>query len=130
VQDLGPLRYIRSITAPLTPGQARRFRDRFGVQVLNCYGQTELGGEVVGWTAADLRDFGDRKLGAVGRPHAGVTVRVLGEDGHEVPARPARSGSGPRSPRSKPARAVSCGPGISAASTPTASCGLRGGRAR
>jgi acyl-CoA synthetase (AMP-forming)/AMP-acid ligase II len=80
VTSLAPLRYVRSITAPLTPGQARRFRDRFGVQVLNCYGQTELGGEVVGWTAADLREFGDRKLGAVGRPHAGVTVRVLGQD--------------------------------------------------
>jgi acyl-CoA synthetase (AMP-forming)/AMP-acid ligase II len=80
VTSLAPLRYVRSITAPLTPGQARRFRDRFGVQVLNCYGQTELGGEVVGWTAADLREFGDRKLGAAGRPHAGVTVRVLGQD--------------------------------------------------
>jgi long-chain acyl-CoA synthetase len=86
VTSLAPLKYVRSITAPLTPGQARRFRDRFGVQVLNCYGQTELGGEVVGWTAADLRDFGDRKLGAVGRPHAGVTVRVLGEDAGELPA--------------------------------------------
>ncbi len=86
VTSLAPLRYVRSITAPLTPGQARRFRDRFGVQVMNCYGQTELGGEVVGWTAADLREFGDRKLGAVGRPHAGVTVRVLGEDAGELPA--------------------------------------------
>jgi acyl-CoA synthetase (AMP-forming)/AMP-acid ligase II len=86
VTGLAPLKYVRSITAPLTPGQARRFRDQFGVQVLNCYGQTELGGEVVGWTAADLRDFGDRKLGAVGRPHAGVTVRVLGEDASELPA--------------------------------------------
>jgi acyl-CoA synthetase (AMP-forming)/AMP-acid ligase II len=86
VTSLAPLRYVRSITAPLTPGQARRFRDRFGVQVLNCYGQTELGGEVVGWTAADLREFGDRKLGAVGRPHDGVTVRVLGEDADELPA--------------------------------------------
>jgi long-chain acyl-CoA synthetase len=86
VTSLAPLRYVRSITAPLTPGQARRFRDRFGIQVLNCYGQTELGGEVVGWTAADLREFGDRKLGAVGRPHAGVAVRVLGEDAGELPA--------------------------------------------
>ena len=86
VTSLAPLKYVRSITAPLTPGQARRFRDRFGVQVLNCYGQTELGGEVVGWTAADLREFGDGKLGAVGRPHAGVTVRILGEDAGQLPA--------------------------------------------
>ena len=42
---------MRSISAPLSPLQARRFRDRFGIAVLNGYGQTELGGEIVGWTA-------------------------------------------------------------------------------
>ena len=51
--DLAPLKYVRSITAPLSPLQARRFRDKFGVTVLNCYGQTEIGGEIVGWNAAD-----------------------------------------------------------------------------
>jgi acyl-CoA synthetase (AMP-forming)/AMP-acid ligase II len=84
VGDLVPLRLVRSVTAPLVPDQARRFRDRFGVDVLNSYGQTELGGEVVGWTAADIRQFGATKLGAVGRPHAGVRVRILDEDRHEV----------------------------------------------
>lgn len=74
--SLAPLRYVRSITAPLSPFLARRFHDRFGVAVLNGYGQTELGGEVVGWSAADWREFGERKLGAVGRPHAGVELRV------------------------------------------------------
>jgi acyl-CoA synthetase (AMP-forming)/AMP-acid ligase II len=44
--------------------------------VLNGYGQTELGGEVVGWSAADSEAFGDAKLGSVGRPHAGVEVDV------------------------------------------------------
>ena len=76
VTDLAPLRYVRSISSPLSPLQARRFRDRFGISVLNCYGQTELGGEVVGWSAADSREFGATKLGAVGRPHAGVEVRT------------------------------------------------------
>jgi acyl-CoA synthetase (AMP-forming)/AMP-acid ligase II len=76
VTSLAPLRYVRSITAPLSPFLAKRFHDRFGVAVLNCYGQTELGGEVVGWTAADWRGFHRTKLGAVGRPHAGVEVRV------------------------------------------------------
>ena len=76
VTDLGPLRIVRSITAPLSPLQARRFRDKFGVTVLNSYGQTELGGEVVGWSAADAREHGATKLGAVGRPHEGVELRV------------------------------------------------------
>jgi acyl-CoA synthetase (AMP-forming)/AMP-acid ligase II len=46
------------------------------VAILNGYGQTELGGEVVGWSAADWKEFGATKLGAVGRPHAGIEVRV------------------------------------------------------
>ncbi len=77
IASLAPLRYVRSITAPLSPLQARRFHDRFGVAILNCYGQTELGGEVVGWSAADWKSFGDSKLGAVGRPHAGVEIRAV-----------------------------------------------------
>jgi acyl-CoA synthetase (AMP-forming)/AMP-acid ligase II len=85
VTDLAPLRRVRSITAPLTPQQARSFREKFGVGVMNCYGQTELGSEVVGWTAADLEAFGEDKLGAVGRPHSGVSLKVITQDGQ--PAR-------------------------------------------
>jgi long-chain acyl-CoA synthetase len=84
VGDLAPLRFVRSITAQLVPEVARRFRDKFGVPVLNSYGQTELGGEVVGWTAADIREYGDRKLGAVGRPYTHVGLRILDPDGREV----------------------------------------------
>jgi acyl-coenzyme A synthetase/AMP-(fatty) acid ligase len=86
ITDLAPLRLVRSITAPLTPAQARRFRERFGLDVLNSYGQTELGGEVVGWTAADIREYGATKLGAVGRPHPGIVIRILADDRRELPA--------------------------------------------
>lgn len=80
VTDLGPLRYVRSITAPLSPLQARRFVGRFGaVSILNGYGQAEMG-EVIGWTASDARDHPE-KVGAVGRPHPGVEIRV-DDDGH------------------------------------------------
>ncbi|HEV7757749.1 MAG TPA: class I adenylate-forming enzyme family protein [Acidimicrobiales bacterium] len=75
ITSLAPLKYVRSITAPLSPLQARRFRDRFGLAVLNGYGQTEIGGEIIGWSGADAREHGDDKLGAVGRPHPGVEVR-------------------------------------------------------
>ena len=75
VTDLAPLKYVRSITAPLSPLQARRFADKFGVFVLNGYGQAEMG-EVIGWTAADAKSFPD-KVGAVGRPHPGVALKVV-----------------------------------------------------
>src|SRR6266511_1565631 len=59
VTDLTPLRFVRNATAPLSSERARAFRERFGVVVLNGYGQSELGGEVVGWNAADAREFAD-----------------------------------------------------------------------
>ena len=85
VDDLSPLRMVRSISAPLSPAQARRFHDRFGVVVMNSYGQTELGGEVVGWSAADVRAHGEQKLGSVGRPHAGVEIRTAEVGGDALP---------------------------------------------
>ncbi len=82
VSTLEPLRYVRSVSAPLSPVHARHFHERFGVAILNGYGQTELGGEVVGWNAADWKEFGPTKLGAVGRPHAGIEVRVVDDELH------------------------------------------------
>ena len=78
IDDLNPLRYVRSITAPLSPLQARRFRELFDVTVLNGYGQAEIG-EVIGWTAADARAHPD-KIGAVGRAHPGVELRIADAD--------------------------------------------------
>jgi len=91
ITDLTPLRFVRSITAPLSPLQAQRFKDRFGIAVLNCYGQTEIGGEIIGWNAEDSRQFGEEKLGAVGRPHEGVQVRVDDETGELQVVTPALS---------------------------------------
>lgn len=77
--SLSPLRSVRAITAPLPAHQARELHERFGVFPLNGYGQTELG-EVIGWNADDIRQFGTDKLGSVGRPHPGVSIR-FSEDG-------------------------------------------------
>jgi long-chain acyl-CoA synthetase len=82
VTDLKPLRYVRSITAPLSPLSARRFMDKFSTIVLNGYGQAEVG-EVIGWTAADAKAHPD-KLGAAGRPHPGVAIKVVTESGTPV----------------------------------------------
>jgi acyl-CoA synthetase (AMP-forming)/AMP-acid ligase II len=86
LESLAPLRYVRSVSAPLSPAYARRFHDRFGIAVLNGYGQTELGGEAVGWSGADWKEFGLAKLGAVGRPHAAFQVRVRATNGDLAPA--------------------------------------------
>jgi len=85
VTDLAPLRYVRSITAPLSPLAARRFTEKFAVTVLNGYGQAEIG-EVIGWTAADAKAHPD-KVGAVGKPHPGVDLRLDADTG-ELLVRP------------------------------------------
>jgi long-chain acyl-CoA synthetase len=82
VTDLTPLRYVRSITAPLSTLQARRFTQKFGAAVLNGYGQAEIG-EVIGWTAADAKEHPE-KVGAIGKPHQGVELKVIGDDGAEA----------------------------------------------
>ena len=64
ITSLAPLKYVRSITAPLSPLQARRFRDRFGITVLNGWGQTEIGGEIVGWSAAGRQGVRRRRTSA------------------------------------------------------------------
>jgi acyl-CoA synthetase (AMP-forming)/AMP-acid ligase II len=81
VTDLAPLRFVRSITAPLRKEEAERFFVQFGIPVLNSYGQTELGGEVVGWSASDVRTFGSSKLGSAGRPHGGIDVKIRDPEG-------------------------------------------------
>lgn len=82
VTDLAPLRYVRSITAPLSPFQARRFTAKFGVTVLNGYGQAEMG-EVIGWTASDAKAHPD-KIGAIGRAHPNVMIRIDAPDANGV----------------------------------------------
>ena len=57
---LRPQRVISAVTRR----HARRFHERFGIAILNGYGQTELGGEAIGWTAADWKEFGEAKLGS------------------------------------------------------------------
>ena len=129
ITSLAPLKYVRSITAPLSPLQARRFRDRFGVFVLNGWGQTEIGGEIVGWSAQDAKEFGDTHLGAVGRAHENVQLRI-GDDTQRDPGAHADD-----RPRALPtattwtaaSSTVGSTPATSAGSTTRASSGSRVG---
>jgi long-chain acyl-CoA synthetase len=75
--DLATLRYVRSGSAPLSADLAAAIEERFDVVVMQAYGQTETGGEVIGWKAADHREFGAAKRGSVGRPHAGIEARIV-----------------------------------------------------
>ena len=83
-ERLGSLRYVRSGTAPLPIHLARRFQDTYGVPLIQAYGQTEAGGEVIGWDPADMQDHLVDKIGAVGRPRPGIEV-LIADPSDELP---------------------------------------------
>ncbi|GAA3198941.1 AMP-binding protein [Actinocorallia longicatena] len=79
--SLASLRVVLSGGAALHPHLACRFLDRFGDVLYNAYGASETGWATIA-TPADLREA----PGTVGRPTLGTRARVLGDDGHELPA--------------------------------------------
>jgi fatty-acyl-CoA synthase len=78
--DLSSLR-ITSASGSALPGElATEWMDRFGDNVYNLYGSTEVAYATVA-TPEDLR----AAPGTAGRPPRGTVVRLLDEAGHEVP---------------------------------------------
>jgi long-chain acyl-CoA synthetase len=84
-QDLGPVRYVSSGTAPLAPAMREAFEARFSVPVLQSYGQTEVSGAIAIENARDVL-AGKRRPGSVGKPLPGMDVRIRDADGNELPA--------------------------------------------
>jgi long-chain acyl-CoA synthetase len=82
--DLGAVRYASSGTAPLTPALREAFEARFGIPVLQAYGQTEAFGGIAIENVRDVLN-GKRRPGSVGKPLPGVEVRI--SDDGEILAR-------------------------------------------
>ena len=78
--DTSSLRMIVSGAAPLAPELASAVMDEFGEILYNGYASTEVGSGTLA-TPRDLR----AAPGTVGRPMAGVTVKILDEEGLELP---------------------------------------------
>jgi long-chain acyl-CoA synthetase len=80
--DLGPVRYASSGTAPLASALREAFEARFGIPVLQAYGQTEAFGGIAIENVKEVL-AGRRRPGSVGRPLPGVELRIVA-DGHDV----------------------------------------------
>ncbi len=78
--DTASLRMIVSGAAPLAPELATALMDEFGDILYNGYASTEVGSGTLA-TPADLR----AAPGTVGRPAAGVRIKILDEEGMELP---------------------------------------------
>jgi long-chain acyl-CoA synthetase len=83
-EELACIKMIMTGAAPLDPTIQRTFEERYGVPVLLSYGATEFGGPVTLMTPDDYNQFGPAKLGTVGRPFAGATLRVINAETEEV----------------------------------------------
>ena len=78
--DTSSLRMVVSGAAPLSPELATAVMNEFGDVLYNGYASTEVGMGTLA-TPSDLR----AAPGTVGKPSAGVRVRILDEEGVELP---------------------------------------------
>ena len=76
-EKLTSLICIRSGTAPLPAETQATFEQRFSVPILPTYGATEFSGAVCGWTMPLKKQFGDSKVGSVGKAYDGVDLRIV-----------------------------------------------------
>jgi malonyl-CoA/methylmalonyl-CoA synthetase len=78
--DLSAMRVFISGSAPLSDNLFHRFETATGFRILERYGMTETG-----MNASNRIDPAGRKAKSVGYSLAGVTIRVVGDDGSDVP---------------------------------------------
>jgi long-chain acyl-CoA synthetase len=79
-EDLSSIQSMGIGAAPLDPALQQAFEDRYGIPVLQSYGATEFGGPVCMWTADLHAKWGRAKLGSVGRPFPGASLRIVDPD--------------------------------------------------
>lgn len=86
-EDLASLQFVFGGSAPLEPETRELFERTYGVSIVWGYGATEFAGTIIAWTPELYRRYGQAKRESVGRPVAGVEVRVVDpETGGEVAA--------------------------------------------
>jgi fatty-acyl-CoA synthase len=78
--DLSSVRWLMSGAAPLPTETARRVEEVFGPKLFNFYGATETG-----MVTLALPGEHTARPGTIGRALAGNEIRLLDEQGHDVP---------------------------------------------
>jgi acyl-coenzyme A synthetase/AMP-(fatty) acid ligase len=76
-EELAGVRSIGTGAAPVEPSLHRAFEARYKIPILQSYGATEFGGPVTAMTPELHAQWGEKKFGSVGRPIAGVRLRVV-----------------------------------------------------
>jgi acyl-coenzyme A synthetase/AMP-(fatty) acid ligase len=76
--DVPALRFMTSSSAPLAEREWRRFEDRFGIPVAQCYGSSETA-----WIS--INPGRDRRFGTVGQPLAYQRLAIVDGTGRKLP---------------------------------------------
>jgi long-chain acyl-CoA synthetase len=79
--DTSTLRVCASGGAAMPGEVLRAFEERFGCEILEGYGLSETS-PIASFNHPDR----ERKVGSIGTPIAGVEMKVVDDDGHDVPA--------------------------------------------
>ncbi len=79
-QDLSSLRFATSAGEALPPELYRKWKQTFGVELLDGLGTAEM------WHIFLTNRVGDVKPGTLGKPVAGFDVKVADEEGRDLPA--------------------------------------------
>jgi len=79
--DLGSMRFVSSTGSPCPPDVKRAMIDWWGPVINECYGASELGYMTLLTSAQALQ-----KPGSAGAPLPGVVLKILDDDGRELPA--------------------------------------------
>jgi long-chain acyl-CoA synthetase len=78
--DLSSMRFVASTGSPCPPELKRAMIEWWGPVIHECYGASELG-----YMTLLTPEQALRKPGSAGLPLPGVTLKILGEDGRELP---------------------------------------------
>ncbi len=82
--DIASLTTIVSGASKLDPDLQDRFEQHYGIRVFGAYGATETCGSIIVWTDALYDEYRHMKRGSVGKPIAGVAIRVVDPASGEV----------------------------------------------
>jgi acyl-CoA synthetase (AMP-forming)/AMP-acid ligase II len=85
--DFSRLKYIMYGASPIPLDLMKRSIDVFGCGFVQMYGMTETSGTIVALGPEDHDPAGNERMRSVGKPLAGVEIKVIDEAGHDVPPR-------------------------------------------
>ena len=83
--DYSRLKYILYGAAPIPLELLRQCIQTFGCEFIQNYGMTETTGTIVMLPPEDHDPNGNDRMRSAGKPRPGVEIKIIGDDGQEVP---------------------------------------------